>query len=628
MQAATAGIASAQGPWPPSNVQFDVGVNYHATSPDFINTGFIRRYHDPAVRAEVVAQLRTMANTGVATVKTTLWQVGAGPESWRLSFPLSEQQLTNIQAYANDVAATPRPGGGYLWLQLTLAWLGCADYTSGTPATTVGFCQYPWSTFVQRAKSSMTGLLQRVAVVRRPDGLQVVNKVYMELEVMIGAKANQDSFLQALYPYFLALASQLGLNGSVYFQAVGSEWEVFDNTFRDPTYPVLNGHRSMYWVYRSVRYLASQGFAIPQRIDFSFYPEPQSVSYSQMVNRVRDDFAAVFPGYRAGLAETYYIDPPARQLLGQALASSYLERGIPDAIAFWPTPYVGILPSGPPFDVSAYLLKVPSGTHKISVAPNPCVVPAGQTSCAPTLTWSTTGNSAAAAVWIRRASGGKPTLVSCGKTGQGVLSGLLPNTDYTISLHATPWCDTNTSTESGLSVMTASINTCQFSLVPASSGTLPAAAGSATVSISAANWCSWTATTSNAWINLPAKGKGSGKITYTVNGNPGPARTGTFAVGGKSYAVFQAGAAACAYVLSPTSSGTLPATGASRSISITAGAGCSWTASSTIDFLRVSGSGTGSGTVNYSVTPNLGGARSGVIKVAGQTFTVTQAPKP
>jgi hypothetical protein len=36
-------------------------------------------------------------------------------------------------------------------------------------------------------------------------------------------------------------------------------------------------------------------------------------------------------------------------------------------------------------------------------------------------------------------------------------------------------------------------------------------------------------------------------------------------------------------------------------------------------------SGTGNGVVAYSVAPNLGGARTGIITVAGQTFTVTQA---
>ncbi|RLI01226.1 hypothetical protein DRO38_05415, partial [Candidatus Bathyarchaeota archaeon] len=36
-------------------------------------------------------------------------------------------------------------------------------------------------------------------------------------------------------------------------------------------------------------------------------------------------------------------------------------------------------------------------------------------------------------------------------------------------------------------------------------------------------------------------------------------------------------------------------------------------------------SGTGSGTVNYSVDENTGSARTGTITIADQTFTVTQS---
>jgi hypothetical protein len=37
------------------------------------------------------------------------------------------------------------------------------------------------------------------------------------------------------------------------------------------------------------------------------------------------------------------------------------------------------------------------------------------------------------------------------------------------------------------------------------------------------------------------------------------------------------------------------------------------------------GSGTGTGTVNFIVTANLLGARTGTLSIAGQTFTVSQA---
>lgn len=61
---------------------------------------------------------------------------------------------------------------------------------------------------------------------------------------------------------------------------------------------------------------------------------------------------------------------------------------------------------------------------------------------------------------------------------------------------------------------------------------------------------------------------------------------------------------------------------------MTAGAGCAWTAASNASFITVTGgaSGSGNGTVSYSVAANTGTAsRNGTLTIAGQTFTVTQA---
>src|SRR5581483_8250891 len=62
-------------------------------------------------------------------------------------------------------------------------------------------------------------------------------------------------------------------------------------------------------------------------------------------------------------------------------------------------------------------------------------------------------------------------------------------------------------------------------------------------------------------------------------------------------------------------------------VSVTAGAGCNWTASESATWISItsSASGSGNGTVNYSVTANTGPARSATLTIAGQTFTVNQA---
>lgn len=80
----------------------------------------------------------------------------------------------------------------------------------------------------------------------------------------------------------------------------------------------------------------------------------------------------------------------------------------------------------------------------------------------------------------------------------------------------------------------------------------------------------------------------------------------------------------CGYTLNPTSLTAGPGTG-SYSFSVTSTSGCSWSPSTSQDWLFLtSGPGTGNGTVNFNVSANSGAARSGAITVAGRTFTVNQ----
>ena len=67
--------------------------------------------------------------------------------------------------------------------------------------------------------------------------------------------------------------------------------------------------------------------------------------------------------------------------------------------------------------------------------------------------------------------------------------------------------------------------------------------------------------------------------------------------------------------------------GDNRSVNVSTGNGCPWTAVSNVSWITITSgaSGTDDGTVRYLVAPNIGGARTGTLTVAGQTLTVTQA---
>jgi hypothetical protein len=83
----------------------------------------------------------------------------------------------------------------------------------------------------------------------------------------------------------------------------------------------------------------------------------------------------------------------------------------------------------------------------------------------------------------------------------------------------------------------------------------------------------------------------------------------------------------CTFSISPTSA-SFAAAGGTGSVTVTAGAGCAWTAVSNASFITITSgaSGSGNGTVNYSVAANTGSAsRNGTMTIASQTFTVTQA---
>ena len=82
----------------------------------------------------------------------------------------------------------------------------------------------------------------------------------------------------------------------------------------------------------------------------------------------------------------------------------------------------------------------------------------------------------------------------------------------------------------------------------------------------------------------------------------------------------------CTYSVTPMK-GTFGTTGGTGATTVTAGSGCSWTAHSHDAWITItSASGdTGSGSVTYTVSPNSSGvARTGILTVAGRTFTVKQ----
>ena len=327
---------------------YDVGVDYHATGADFVHTAFITIYDQSGVRQSVLSQLQGMADRGATIISTRIWLVTEPGttnfgETWRATFPLSDQEQANLHAYAQDVAAIKGSGGNQLRLDLCLLWLGAADYTMGTPSTGLGFTPVTADVFTARLQTTTDKVLAAVTGVNRPDGVPVVDIIYLNGEVMIGAKANEDWFMTTHYPRFLSVVKQAGFTPAIYFIVADTQDAVLQNDYVDAQYPILNNHRSMFWVYRTMKFMSDQGLPVPARIDFSYYVPSTGATYPQLLSRVLDDADATLPSLGAqqsyAAAETFYYQDPTQLLqFGQAFASEAATSTRLKSVTFWTTP--------------------------------------------------------------------------------------------------------------------------------------------------------------------------------------------------------------------------------------------------------------------------------------------------
>ena len=168
---------------------------------------------------------------------------------------------------------------------------------------------------------------------------------------------------------------------------------------------------------------------------------------------------------------------------------------------------------------------------------------------------------------------------------------------------------------------------CSFALAPGS-GAHGANAATGSVAVTTLVGCTWSVVNTNPWISILAgsPGTNSASVTYRVLANPTAfARTGLVSVAGQEFTVTQTGVP-CTYVLSPTQRTHL-ASAASNFISVTALAGCDWSAFTTNSWLTfpVATNGSGSGVVEYDVAPNPDpAARVGALFIGGQMFVITQ----
>ena len=84
----------------------------------------------------------------------------------------------------------------------------------------------------------------------------------------------------------------------------------------------------------------------------------------------------------------------------------------------------------------------------------------------------------------------------------------------------------------------------------------------------------------------------------------------------------------CTY--SASQPGTFPAAGGNGTINVTTATNCSWSATSTVPWVTITAgsSGTGNGSVSFTVNNNTGVARAGTLTIAGRSVSISQDAAP
>ncbi|MBN8725401.1 MAG: hypothetical protein J0M03_21025, partial [Acidobacteria bacterium] len=193
-------------------------------------------------------------------------------------------------------------------------------------------------------------------------------------------------------------------------------------------------------------------------------------------------------------------------------------------------------------------------------------------------------------------------------TGSGTVS-------YTVATNSSTSSRTGTITVAGqtFTVNQAGAPGCTFTLNP-TSASFATRGGSGSITVTASSsTCARTATSNAAFITITsgASGTGNGIVAYRVAVNNGAARTGTITVGDQTFTINQAGTGGggtpnCTFTINPTNA-SFTSTGGTGNIAVTASdPSCARTATSNAAFITVTSgaSGTGSGTVSYTVATN------------------------
>ncbi len=188
-----------------------------------------------------------------------------------------------------------------------------------------------------------------------------------------------------------------------------------------------------------------------------------------------------------------------------------------------PSPPPPAPPSPPPPAPCTYSLSQTSRTVPTAATSGGLTVTTGS-SC----TWSASSSSS----WLTVSNG-------TNRTGTGAIS-------YSVSANSSTAVRIATLTIAGAVFTLTQSGACGFSITPTSQSFNPPG-GTASVAVTAAAGCSWTATRAGSWITITSgsSGTGNGTVRYRVSANSGAStRKGTLTIAGQPVTITQSASTA------------------------------------------------------------------------------------
>lgn len=262
-----------------------------------------------------------------------------------------------------------------------------------------------------------------------------------------------------------------------------------------------------------------------------------------------------------------------------------------------------------------FTVSQPAPSCTVTLTPTSANVPAtggnGTVQVASACSWTAVSN----APWVRVSNASGP--------GNG---------SFQYSADPNPGASTRTATiavnGNQLFTISQAASSCTLTINP-QTASIPATGGRGSIAVTSA--CEWAATTTDNWIDIStgAIGGGNGTVTWIASQNPNAQqRTGSIRIGTQVFVITQA-ATNCPVTISPASV-SVPSSGGTGTVLLSAPS-CTWQSFTGADWISLDPpSGTGPAVIRWRAFPNLSGAaRTGVMNIGGQPFTVNQAaPNP